>query len=62
MYPNGELHNLKSVKPDREEKKAFKSQIVWFNALGFLALHMGAVYGIIVIVTSASVLTTLWCK
>lgn len=46
------------------EKKpyVYKRQIVWFNALGFLVLHLGAVYGFYLYLTSSMILTMLWSK
>uniref|UniRef100_A0A2S2QTL0 Stearoyl-CoA desaturase 5 n=1 Tax=Sipha flava TaxID=143950 RepID=A0A2S2QTL0_9HEMI len=44
------------------EKKpyVYKRQIVWFNLLGFLVIHLGAVYGLYLFLTSSMVLTMLW--
>lgn len=66
MYPE-ELANYKHfksepVQSDNQEKEVFKREIVWFNALGFLVLHIAAVYGMYVTFTDAKVLTVLWCK
>jgi hypothetical protein len=46
------------------EKKpyVYKRQIVWFNLLGFLVIHLGAVYGLYLFLTSSMVLTMLWSK
>lgn len=51
-----------TVQAHKEERKVFQMQIVWFNALGFLALHIAAVYGLYLVVTSAKLLTTIWSK
>lgn len=40
----------------------FKRKIVWFNAIGFLVLHLIAVYGFYLSVTSAKFLTFAWSK
>lgn len=45
-----------------KEPYVYKRQIVWFNLLGFLALHLGAVYGLYLFLTSSMVLTMLWSK
>lgn len=40
----------------------FRRQIVWFNLLGFLALHVAAVYGLYLAVTQTMLLTIAWSK
>lgn len=40
----------------------FKRKIVWFNAIGFLFLHLCGVYGVYLGFTSASLLTSGWGK
>ncbi|KAK3920586.1 Acyl-CoA desaturase 3 [Frankliniella fusca] len=40
--------------------KPFKAEIVWFNAIGFLILHLITVYGIYLGIFHASVLTDIW--
>lgn len=40
----------------------FRRQIVWFNALGFLTLHLLAVYGVYVGSTQAKLATLFWSK
>ncbi|XP_044728784.1 (11Z)-hexadec-11-enoyl-CoA conjugase-like [Chrysoperla carnea] len=39
---------------------SFKREIVWFNAIGFLILHLAAIYGFYLGFTSAHILTSLW--
>lgn len=43
-------------------KYVYKLQIVWFNAIGFLVLHLAALYGLYLFLTSSMVLTMLWSK
>lgn len=50
------------TKAPEQPKYVYKRQIVWFNAIGFLLLHLGAVYGLYLMLTSAKYLTWLWCK
>jgi hypothetical protein len=40
----------------------YRRQIVWFNTIGFLVLHLGALYGLYLFLTSTMVLTMLWSK
>lgn len=41
----------------------FQRKIVWFNAIGFLALHLVALYGIFLMISGkAKLLTTIYCK
>lgn len=41
----------------------YKHKIVWFNAIGFLYLHLVAVYGVYLCLTGrAHILTTIWSK
>ncbi|XP_065222781.1 acyl-CoA Delta-9 desaturase-like [Planococcus citri] len=42
------------------EEKPYKMEIVWFNAIGFLLLHLAALYGTYLCIFSAKFLTTLW--
>lgn len=64
------LENLKewtdteSKPQDAQEPpaKPFRRQIVWFNLLGFLALHLAAVYGFYLGITQCSPLTIIWSK
>lgn len=42
--------------------KPFRRQIVWFNLLGFLALHLAAVYGLYLAITQCSPLTIIWSE
>ncbi|KAJ9579982.1 hypothetical protein L9F63_004365 [Diploptera punctata] len=43
-------------------QKSFKIQIVWFNAVGFLILHILGLYGLWISLTSASYFTYLWAE
>lgn len=38
----------------------FKRQIVWFNAIGFLVLHLCGCYGVYLMFTKAKVWTTIY--
>nr|AKM28431.1 stearoyl-coA desaturase 1 [Aphis gossypii] len=51
------------VQQPNDSKKSeyvYRRQIVWFNTIGFLVLHLGAVYGLYLFLTSSMVLTMLW--
>ncbi|CAH1726323.1 acyl-CoA Delta-9 desaturase [Aphis gossypii] len=51
------------VQQSNDSKKSeyvYRRQIVWFNTIGFLVLHLGAVYGLYLFLTSSMVLTMLW--
>ena len=43
-------------------KRVMRRQIVWRNAVGFLFLHLAALYGLYVSVTSAKLLTWVYGK
>jgi hypothetical protein len=43
-------------------KREVKRQIVWRNAIGFLFLHLAALYGLYASVTSAKLLTLVYGK
>lgn len=43
-------------------KYVYKLQIVWFNAIGFFILHLAALYGLYLFLTSSMVLTMVWSK
>uniref|UniRef100_A0A1B6FRL5 Fatty acid desaturase domain-containing protein n=1 Tax=Cuerna arida TaxID=1464854 RepID=A0A1B6FRL5_9HEMI len=53
------VEHEKEPKP-RKEVEPFRRKIVWFNALGFLALHIAAVYGLYLGLTRGRLLTFLW--
>ncbi|XP_050534263.1 acyl-CoA Delta-9 desaturase-like [Daktulosphaira vitifoliae] len=42
------------------KNQIYKRKIVWFNAIGFLILHLGALYGFYVYLTSIKFLTMAW--
>lgn len=46
----------------KKSEYVYRRQIVWFNTIGFLVLHLGAVYGLYLFLTSSMVLTMLWSK
>lgn len=48
-----------SKPPQRDDHKL---RIVWFNAIGFLVLHLGAAYGLYLFLTSIMVFTMFWSK
>lgn len=50
-----------SKDPNKPEY-VYRRQIVWFNTIGFLVLHLGALYGMYLFLTSSMVLTMLWSK
>ena len=45
-----------------EKPAVFKPKIVWFNAIGFLILHIAAAYGVLLMLFKAKFLTIIWCK
>ena len=47
---------------EQTEKRAIRRQIVWRNVVGLLFLHLTALYGLYVSVTSAKILTWLYGK
>lgn len=47
---------------DGPPEYVYKRQIVWFNTVGFLVLHLGAAYGLYLFLTSSMVLTMLWSE
>lgn len=50
---------------NNEEKSSvaeYKRQIVWFNAIGFLILHLAAAYSLYLSFTKAKFLTNVWSK
>lgn len=51
-----------SRRDDGPSEYVYKRQIVWFNAIGFLVLHLGALYGLYLFLTSSMVLTMLWSE
>lgn len=53
-------HEMNNNEEDTSSKYEYKMEIVWFNAIGFLILHLGALYGIFLGFTRAKLLTFLW--
>jgi len=47
---------------EERRSKPFKTEIVWFNAIGFLILHIGMVYGIYRAIFYAKWMTSIWGK
>lgn len=47
---------------EQTAKRAVRKQIVWRNAVGFMFLHLTALYGLYVLVTSAKLLTWVYGK
>jgi len=47
---------------EQTTKRVMRRQIVWRNAVGFLFLHLAALYGLYVSVTSAKILTWVYGK
>lgn len=45
-----------------KEKEIYKRHIVWRNVMILSSLHIGAIYGIYLTLTSAKLLTTLFGK
>lgn len=55
---NGVIDNGQSEK----SKYVYRRQIVWFNAIGFLVLHLTAVYGLYLFLASSMIFTMIWSK
>jgi hypothetical protein len=47
---------------EQTAKREVKSQIVWKNAIGLLLLHLAALYGLYISISSAKLLTWLYSK
>jgi stearoyl-CoA desaturase (delta-9 desaturase) len=47
---------------EQTAKRVVRRQIVWRNAVGFLFLHLAALYGLYVSVTTAKLLTWVYGK
>ncbi|VVC33670.1 Acyl-CoA desaturase,Fatty acid desaturase domain [Cinara cedri] len=45
---------------DEKPKYVYRRQIVWFNAIGFLILHLASIYGLYLFLTSTMIFTMLW--
>ncbi|KAJ1522181.1 hypothetical protein ONE63_002491 [Megalurothrips usitatus] len=48
------------LRPDAKPGPEYKTEIVWFNTIGFLILHLLTLYGIYLGMFHASVLTDIW--
>ena len=55
-----EVNNNEETPEDKPTE--FKAKIVWFNAIGFLVLHLAAVYGLVLALVRAKFLTLIWGK
>ncbi|XP_034256286.1 stearoyl-CoA desaturase 5-like isoform X2 [Thrips palmi] len=55
---NGAAVDALSV--DKPEAKPYQRKIVWFNAIGFLILHLGTLYGIYLGMFEAYLITDIW--
>ena len=53
-------HHL--VEKQSKEKRQYKLQIVWRNVIIFVFLHVGALYGIYLMLTSAKIATIIFGK
>ena len=61
--PTGVLfegETLEEIPGLNEPKKKIKKQIVWQNVIIFTYLHLGAIYGLYLALTSAKIVTTLF--
>jgi stearoyl-CoA desaturase (delta-9 desaturase) len=47
-------------KNDAEPPEKYRRQIVWRNVILFAYLHLAAVYGAYLMLTSAKIITTIW--
>ena len=55
-----DLHKHQLNNDGIKEKKQYRLQIVWRNVILFALLHMGALYGLYLIFTSAKIATTIF--
>jgi stearoyl-CoA desaturase (delta-9 desaturase) len=63
LFEEETLDNLprhQLVNEEAKEKVEYKLQIVWKNVFIFIFLHLGALYGIYLIFTSAKIATTIF--
>jgi hypothetical protein len=60
------MEDVSIQKPDKSTeqtaKREAKSQIVWSNVIGFLLLHLIALYGLYISILSARLLTWVYGK
>jgi stearoyl-CoA desaturase (delta-9 desaturase) len=47
-------------KNDAKPTEKYRRQIVWRNVILFVYLHLAAVYGAYLMLTSAKIITTIW--
>lgn len=61
-HHNHHHNSVESIKMAKEigTDYNFKRQIVWFNAIGFLVLHLCGCYGVYLMFTRAKILTTIY--
>jgi len=58
-----ETVTVPSVEPKNHDSKPpekYRRQIVWRNVMLFVYLHVAAVYGAYLMLTSAKIITTVW--
>lgn len=55
-----ELQDDNGSRVSQKDEYVYVRQIVLFNAIGFLVLHLGALYGLYLALTATSVLTMIW--
>lgn len=56
------IEKTEDVRIDEKPDYEYKMEIVWFNTIGFLILHLAALYGTYLIFTSAKFLTIFWSE
>jgi hypothetical protein len=62
MPPNSTTFDSVSPTVPSPETKRSKIEIVWKKVIFFAYLHIGAIYGLYLLVTEAKWATWLWCK
>ncbi|XP_066998944.1 acyl-CoA Delta-9 desaturase [Anabrus simplex] len=51
---------VEEIKEEEKTKEPYKREIVWFNAIGFLLLHIAAVYGLFLLAFYGRVVTWIY--
>ena len=52
----------KNKSEEQKENKEFKLEIVWPNVAWYIGLHIGAVFGLILLIFEAKWITLLWSE
>lgn len=52
---------LSSLQKAQSAKPKYEWKIVWRNVIAFVYLHLGALYGLYLLIVAAKFYTALWC-